>query len=95
MTEEKDRGFSMLVAVVNGGDAESVMAAAKSAGANGGTIIPALGTGSPDSNKEIVMILTSASKRQEILEAISTDLNSDGKGIAFSMPVDDVVGIIG
>ncbi|MBP3941905.1 MAG: P-II family nitrogen regulator [Christensenellaceae bacterium] len=91
-----DRGFDMLVAVVGDGEAELVMQAAKEAGANGGTIISARGTGSPNSKKDIVLILTSSAKRQGILQAISfgADLNSDGRGIAFSVPVDDVVGII-
>ncbi len=94
MIEEKDRGYNMLTAVVNSGEAEAVMNAARSAGANGGTVISANGTGSPGSKKDIVIILSSAASTQRILEAISTELDSDGKGIAFSLPVDDVVGII-
>lgn len=94
MTDE--RGFDLLVTIVNSGEAELVMESAKQAGANGGTIISARGTGSPDSKKDIVLILTSSAKRQDILQAISfgADLGSDGKGISFSIPVDDVVGII-
>ncbi len=86
----------MILAVVNSGDSEIVMKAAKDAGASGGTVVSAKGNSSSSFDKELIMILTTAAKRQAILEAIcaKADLNTDGRGIAFSVPVDDVVGIV-
>ena len=91
-----NRGFDMILAVVNSGDSEIVMQAAKDAGASGGTVVSAKGNNSSSFNKELIMILTTAAKREAILEAIcaKADLNTDGRGIAFSVPVDDVVGIV-
>ena len=91
--------------IVNSGYSEAVMAAAKNFGARGGTVINALGTAGKDSEKifgitiqpekEIVMILVAANKKDDILHALYNEvgLDSAGQGIAFSVPVDSVVGI--
>ena len=45
--------------------------------------------------KEIIMILVSAKKKDAILSALyeNVGLSSAGQGIAFTVPVDGVVGI--
>ena len=81
------------------------MDAAKEVGARGGTVIHARGTANKDAeeffhitiqpDKEIVMILVSADIKDAVLRAVyqQAGLKTAGQGIAFSMPVDDVVGI--
>ncbi len=95
----------LIFAIVNRGFADEVMSAAKKAGAFGGTVVNARGTGTNElqeffgtviqPEKEIVMILTEREKRNPIIEAICRDagLSKPGKGICFSLPVDAVSGI--
>lgn len=95
----------VIIAIVNSGFSEVVMNAAREEGARGGTIIHARGTGTkameqkygiiitPD--KEMIMILVKESIRDKVLSAIykATGLATDGQGIAFAMPVTDVIGL--
>lgn len=97
--------YEVIFAVVNNGYTDLVMNAAKRAGARGGTIINARGTGNKDiekfygvvisPEKQIVMILVPKEIRDAVLEQITAEVNihSKGQGIAFSMPVDGVIGI--
>lgn len=91
--------------IVNSGYSEAVMDTAKKFGARGGTVINARGTAgkeaekffgiSVQAEKEIVMIVVVSAKKDAILHALYNEvgLNSAGQGIAFSLPVDGVVGI--
>ena len=91
--------------IVNSGYSEAVMDSAKKFGARGGTVINARGTAGKDAEKffgitvepekEIVMILVPTECKDDILHALYKEvgLDSPGQGIAFSMPVDSVVGI--
>lgn len=91
--------------IVNSGYSETVMEAAKKFGARGGTVMSGRGTAGPDAEKffnitvepekEIVMILVSADCKDKILQALYDEagLNTAGQGIAFSLPVDGVVGL--
>jgi len=97
--------FELIICIVNQGFSEEVMQAAKECGARGGTVINARGTAKAEAEeqfhisinpeKEIVLILSKIEIKDAILHAIYTKvgLNSPGQGIAFSTPVDDVVGI--
>ena len=97
--------YEMVLCIVNAGFSELVMDAAREEGARGGTVIHARGTANKDAeqffhiaiqpDKDIVLILVPADIKDNVLHAIyrNAGLNSDGKGIAFSLPVDDVVGI--
>ncbi len=98
-------GYEMILCVVNAGYSELVMEAAKEEGARGGTVIHARGTANKEAeqffhiaiqpDKEIVIILVSAEIKDKVLHAIyqNAGLKSEGMGIAFSLPVDEVVGI--
>lgn len=91
--------------IVNSGYSETVMDAAKKFGATGGTVLNARGTAGKEAEnffgitiqpeKEIVMILVPAKIKDKILSALYDEagLNSPGQGIAFSLPVDGVVGL--
>lgn len=95
----------LIFTVVNRGFADEVMSAAKKAGASGGTVLNARGTGPGElkqffgtviqPEKEIVLILTEREKRNGIMEAIGHDagLGKEGMGICFSVPVDGTMGI--
>ena len=95
----------VIFCIVNSGYSDIVMESAKKLGATGGTVINARGTASKDAEtffgitieaeKEIVMILVPSNKKEAIFKALYEDagLDKDGQGIAFSLPVDSVVGI--
>ena len=95
----------MIMCIVNAGFSETVMEAAKSAGARGGTILNGRGTANKEAEsffhiaiqpeKEVVMILVSAEIKDAVLHALyqKAGLDTMGQGIAFSLPVDDVVGL--
>lgn len=97
--------FELIVVLVNSGFSEIVMDAAREVGARGGTIVRARGTGTKDMekrynivitpDKEMILILVKETIRDQMLSAIykSVGLGTDGQGIAFSLPVNDVVGI--
>ena len=95
----------VIFCIVNSGFSDDVMDAARKFGARGGTVIRARGTANPEAeklfniaiqpDKEIVMILVESKIKNDILHALysAVGLNTAGGGIAFSMPVDSVVGI--
>lgn len=97
--------YEVIYAIVNHGYSDLVMNAAKTAGARGGTILSARGTGSKEAEsffgitvtpeKEIVLILVPKAIRDKVLLAINdgAGMSTNGMGIAFSVPVSDVVGI--
>jgi len=97
--------FEMILCIVNTGFSETVMDAAKEVGARGGTVIHARGTANKEAeqffqitiqpDKEIVLILVPSEIKDDVLHAVyrSAGLKSEGQGIAFSLPVDSVVGI--
>ena len=97
--------YEVIFCVVNAGYSELVMDAAKEVGARGGTVIHARGTANKEAekffsitiqpDKEIVMILVPSKIKDDVLHAIyrQAGLKSAGQGIAFSLAVDDVVGI--
>lgn len=99
--------YEVVFCIVNAGFSDIVMDAAKEVGARGGTVIHARGTANKEAeqffhitiqpDKEIVMILVPAEIKDAVLHALyrNAGLKTDGQGIAFSMAVDNVVGISG
>ena len=95
----------VIFCIVNAGFSEAVMDAAKEFGARGGTVIRARGTANAEAEKlfqiaiqpekEIVMILVDSKIKNDILHALyqAVGLKTPGQGIAFSLPVDEVVGL--
>lgn len=96
----------LIVVIVNHGFEEEVMSAARSAGARGGTVFNARGTANANKevkffgvalhpNKEILLILTSLEKRNDIMTAIKdkVGLATPGAGFIFSLPVDSILGV--
>ena len=95
----------VIFCIVNAGFSEAVMEAAREFGARGGTVIRARGTANQEAEKrfgitvqpekEAVMILVKSEIKDDILHALyrAVGLKTPGQGIAFSLPVDNVVGI--
>ncbi len=102
---ELDIPFDLIVTIVNKGNSETVVQASKAAGAEGGTIIPARGTGIREKKKlwgipiepekDVILTIVPREKSKEILLAIMEDgeLNKPGAGIAFVLELKSVAGI--
>jgi nitrogen regulatory protein P-II 1 len=99
-------GFKLVAAIVPKGAAGKVMDAAREAGAEGGTILLARGTGvhearrffgiSVSSERELVLILVEPERAQALLDAVveAGRLDEPARGIAFVLSVDEVKGIV-
>lgn len=97
--------FETLFAIVNSGFSGVVMDAAREAGANGGTIVHARGSGSLQAQKkygiaitpekEIVIILVNKKNVDKIMNAVYTaaGVGTPASGIIFSLPAERVVGL--
>lgn len=95
----------VIFCIVNAGFTDEVMDAAREFGARGGTVIRARGTANAEAEKlyniaiqpekEIVMILVETALKNDILHALykAVGLNTPGQGIAFTVPVESVVGL--
>lgn len=94
----------MIITIVDKGNTEVVMDAARSAGAGGGTVVRAKGTGaeiakffgvSISEEKEMVYIVARRDSRDAIMKAImeKAGSNTNAHGVIFSLPVDSVVGL--
>lgn len=103
--ENSEKGYELIFVIVNSGYVDLVMTAAKGQGATGGTVLNGRGTGNEamekffgitiQPEKEIVLIIVPKEIKDNVLKAIYRDagLESRGQGIAFSLPVDEVVGL--
>jgi nitrogen regulatory protein PII len=100
-----DSKHDLIVAVVNQGYSDEIMAVAREAGATGGTVINARGLVhqgpvkffgiSVQDEKEIITILASREHKASIMQAVSQafGITSDAGGIVFSLPVDTITGL--
>ena len=94
-----------ILAIVNNGFSEAAMDAAKACGARGGTVLHGRGTISKEAEKffnisiqpekEIVMILALVELIDNILKGLYNAIGTStpAQGIAFALPVDEVIGI--
>ncbi|MDE7264121.1 MAG: hypothetical protein K2N64_05630 [Anaeroplasmataceae bacterium] len=94
--------YELIFCIVDAGFSDSVMTAVRETDSRiGGTVLNARGTAREEAEKlfnisiqpekEIVMILVKKDIKEDILHAIYRKV--PGQRIAFSMPVDDVVGL--
>ncbi len=98
-----ESGYTLITVIVNSGYAEAVMAAARGAGASGGSILNARGTGTEEDvkffgitlvpEKEMLLIVSENEKVAAIVEAVSgvETLNKPGGGVLFTMNVDEFI----
>lgn len=101
-----NNNHEVIFAIVNAGFADDVMEVAKACGARGGTILNGRGVAQEETaaffgftihaEKEIVMIVVPKSIKDDILNAIYTQMGMDKQahGIAFSLPVTDTAGLV-
>lgn len=107
-TEEttlKDTAHELIVVIAEQGYTNLIMDAARDAGAYGGTVIHAKGTGKEAAEKfmgvslalekEIIYIVTKTEQKNAIMSAIMKEagLDSKAKAITFSLPVTDTAGL--
>ncbi|MCH4210155.1 MAG: P-II family nitrogen regulator [Bacilli bacterium] len=102
----KKSDYEMVMVIVNDGFTDLVMEAAKEAGAKGGTILTARGTGNKDiekffgvvitPEKQIVIILVPKTIKDKVISNIykQAGLNTKGQGICFALSCHDVCGIV-
>ena len=100
-----DKTYELIFCIVNTGFSGTVMDAARSAGATGGTILRGRGSAGKEAEdffhiqiepeKEIVMILAPVEIKDNILTTIYKEagLASAGQGIIFSLPVTRTAGL--
>ncbi len=101
----KNTIHELIVVIAEQGYTEMIMDAARGAGAYGGTVIHAKGTGmqaadkfmgvSLAAEKEIIYIVTKTEQKNPIMQAImeKAGLDSKAKSIVFSLPVTDTAGL--
>ena len=102
----KTNNHEVIFAIVNAGFAEDVMDVARENGVLGGTILNARGVAREDAaaffgitihaEKEILMMVVEKDIRDKVLNAIYKEMGmaKAAQGIAFSLPVSDVTGLV-
>lgn len=101
----KDTVHELIVVIANQGYIDLVMDAARGAGAYGGTVIHAKGTGmeqaekfmgvSIAAEKEMIFIVAKKEQKNDIMKAVmeQAGIESKAKSIVFSLPVTDTAGL--
>lgn len=102
----EERGeHDLIVVIANRGFADVIMETAKGAGATGGTVVHARGTGAKEiekffgaailPEKDLILIVTKGEARCSIMEAIAAEAGprTDARAIVFSVPVNGVAGL--
>ena len=101
----KDTTMELLIIISNQGHNDLVMDAARGAGAYGGTVLHARGTGvnraelffgiSLASEKDLTLIVTQKSQKNAIMQAImqKAGMETPAQSIVFSLPVTDAAGL--
>lgn len=97
--------YELIIVVVNSGYTDTVMDVAREAGAGGGTVIHAKGTGAKLANKffgvslaeekEVMLIAEASTKKSAIMKSIAekAGTSSPAGAICFSLPITEIAGI--
>ena len=105
MSDKSGYEFNLVLTIVNRGFADVAVDAAREAGARGGTVFYARGTGvheiekffaiSIQPEKEVILILVRKEQTQEVMHSIvqAAGLNTEGRGLSIALPVSEVVGV--
>ncbi len=101
----KKENYHLIITITEEGYSEKVMTVAKKIGASGGTVIKGSGLGNKEAvkflgfsiepEKDITLIVTPNNIRINMMNAITkeTGLNTNGKGVCFSLPIDKAIGL--
>lgn len=104
-TPAMDGEYELILIILNRGFTDDVMDAARDAGAGGGTVLHAKGTGAElarkflgvtlAEEKEIILIAAEKDRRSDIMSRVAAQCGIDtGAGaIAFSLPVTEITGL--
>jgi nitrogen regulatory protein PII len=107
-TEDKamtDAPFELIITIVNRGHFDTVKNAARALGARGGTLMHGLGVGGSEAlqflgihlqpEKDVVLIVVQKEDVKGVMKAIVKEagINTPGKGVCFSLPVDSAYGL--
>lgn len=97
--------FELIITIITKGYFPEVKAAANAAGARGGTLIHALGMGGEEAQKflgiaiqpekDVIFNVVRREEKNKIMKAIAdaSGINTQGRGIIFSLPVDAAMGL--
>lgn len=97
--------YELIYVILNEGHSDEVMDVARPAGATGGTVIAAKGTGIASAEKfrglslanerEVVLIVAKSSVKGDIMRAIieKAGIDTPAGAICFSLPVSQVAGL--
>jgi nitrogen regulatory protein PII len=103
--EKREMGYNniLITCITKHGTADNIMAAARKAGARGGTVLNARGTGTEADakffgitlapEKDILLIVADVNHSQPILDTIRAlpEFNEQGSGIIFTMDVKEFI----
>ncbi len=94
----------LIIIILNEGYSDEVMDVAREAGATGGTVLHAKGTGSKENRffsvslaeeKDIIFVLASSEIKSAIMSEVNRKCGTDTEcgAVCFSLPVSEVIGI--
>ncbi len=100
----KDTRYELLLVIANQGHTGTIMDTARAAGAGGGTVIHAKGTGMEgaaqflgvelvNEKEELVLIVARTPEKNRIMKAIMDGAGPKAGAIVFSLPVTDTAGL--
>lgn len=101
----KNTDHELLITIANAGHIETIMRAARSANAAGGTVIHAKGTGAKQARqflgisiaeeKEIILIVVKSDQKNAIMKSIMehAGIQTPAGAITFSLPVTSIAGL--
>ncbi len=104
MTQQQHE-YELIISIITKGYLPEVKAAAIAAGAKGGTLIHALGLGAEEAQKflgiaiqpekDVIFNVVHRDEKHKVMKAIgdAAGINTEGRGIIFSLPVDTVLGL--
>ena len=102
---ENDKKFELILTILNRGNVDIVMDAAKSAGATGGTLLHARRVGFEDvenifgftiqPEKDILAILAESGNKNAIMKQITegAGINTESRALVLALPVDEIMGL--
>ena len=100
-----EHAYELIITIITKGYFPEVKAAANAAGARGGTLIHALGMGGEEAQKflgiaiqpekDLIFNVVRREDKNRIMKAIAdaSGINTQGRGIIFSLPVDAAMGL--
>lgn len=103
--EMAEHEYELIITIITKGYFPEVKAAANAAGARGGTLIHALGMGGEEAQKflgiaiqpekDLIFNVVRREEKNKIMKAIAeaSGINTQGRGIIFSLPVDAAMGL--